>query len=465
MATAYAERRGATIGRPLGEGGSAAVFELGPARSAVKVYDPAFFLEGNGPAELRRAELQRGLMNHACPELIGILDVETSDGTCFVEMEFVDWPTLAEALLGVPAERVADLMRQLVSAVRFLASRGIVHRDIKPENILVSPGYDALKLIDLGVAREMQGEEDAIDATDRSGRRPFIATAQYSSPEYLFRLEAPSEALWRALTIYQLGGVLHDLVLRRPLFHAAKATGNRYNLAAAVLREVPAFDGVSAGLLPMAALAMHCLVKSPELRLRLVSLESFESTAANASEGLRKRMERAALVQRAESDLAQLGKRQDAERAGAMEAASRSVKMRLMELLGNRFPLKTVCLEPSEFKLTVKLDDRNTLDCRAHVRWDEPGNPLVGEVSLRACLNAWPEGHEPHALPVGEIDAAAAGLTALCESLTETICEAVMAAQDRIDVSPGKPAAYFDAIESARRVEPPAAPAAKGGGQ
>ena len=118
---------------------------------------------------------------------------------------------------------MAVLIRHLVNAVRFLDSKEIVHRDIKPENILVNSSFDKLKLIDLGVAREMYGDGDAGDATDHGGKRPFIATAQYSSPEYLFRLEAPSPQLWSALTLYQLGGALHDMVMRRPLFNDVRA--------------------------------------------------------------------------------------------------------------------------------------------------------------------------------------------------------------------------------------------------
>jgi eukaryotic-like serine/threonine-protein kinase len=118
---------------------------------------------------------------------------------------------------------VAVLIGHLVNAVRFLDSKEIVHRDIKPENILMNSSFDKLKLIDLGVAREMYGDDDAGDATDHGGKRPFIATAQYSSPEYLFRLEAPSPQLWSALTLYQLGGALHDMVMRRPLFNDARA--------------------------------------------------------------------------------------------------------------------------------------------------------------------------------------------------------------------------------------------------
>jgi eukaryotic-like serine/threonine-protein kinase len=241
LADQYASARGGAIEKVLGAGGSAAVYllKVGETLSALKVYDPRFFDDKNGPAERRRIELQRQLQGHACISLIGFSAVEEAHDTCFLEMEYAPWPTLKDIIAQVPDALVAPLIGQLVTAVRLLEAKGLVHRDIKPENILVRPDFEALKLIDLGVAREMQGDEDAVDATDHSGRRPFIATAQYSSPEYLFRLQAPSPQLWQALTIYQLGGVLHDLVMKRPLFHEAVLTGNKFNVAAAVLRQVP----------------------------------------------------------------------------------------------------------------------------------------------------------------------------------------------------------------------------------
>ena len=450
LANAYATRHGGKILRELGHGGSAAVFELASeqSRTALKVYDPTFFSVSNGPAELRRVELQRGLLSHGCSELIEILDVETADGTCFVSMEFIPWPTLKAALPSVPDDCVVRLMSQLVRAVRFLDSKGIVHRDIKPENILVSPDCQLLKLIDLGVAREMHEHEDAIDATDHSGRRPFIATAQYSSPEYLFRLQAPSQSLWRALTLYQLGGVLHDLVMKRPLFQASVLTGNKFNVAAAVLRQVPEFQGVGADLLPLATLAAHCLSKSPELRLKLVSLESFESQAATAAETLRARMERAALAKRATSDLAQLSRHHDAERKNALEAVSQSVKTQLLELLAKRFPLKSVPQGPSGFKLAVTLDERNVITFFVDARWEDAGNPLVGEVSLRAALNLKQSEGELEAVAIGEIDAAAAGLTALCASLVEAVCKVIVRSQDLVDVSSSEAAPSLDAVDA-----------------
>lgn len=447
LANDYAAGIDGRITEVLGAGGSAAVYlvKLKERFIALKVYDPAFFDEQNGPAEQRRIELQSALKKHECPYLVSIEEVQCSAGTCFIEMEFIAWPTLKKVLAQVPDDRVTLLMAQLVEAVRFLDSKGIVHRDIKPENILVSEDFSQLKLIDLGVAREVHEYEDAVDATDHSGRRPFIATAQYSSPDYLFRLQAPSAQLWKSLTIYQLGGVLHDMVTKRPLFQAAVATGNKFNVAAAVLREVPNFEGVAGPLLSLATLASHCLVKDAQLRLRLVSYESFASTAKSAAEQLRERIARTLQAKRAVADLEQLAHQQDNIRKKVLDAIAQSVKTRLVELLAMGFPVLSYCASATEMILTVELDSRNAVSTCTSIVWDDVGNPLVGRVSLSGALNPPAKGLPAlKSVPIGEIDAAAAGLTVFCESHVEAVCKLLVYAQDRVDVAAGKAVEYID---------------------
>lgn len=267
----------------LAAGGSAAVFcgESTDKKCAFKVFDPRFISDEEGSKEQERLDLQRRLINYDCPNLVQTFKIENFEDTAVIEMEYVEWPRLKEVLKDVPDSAVEPLIRQLVSAVRFLENHGIVHRDIKPENIHVSECWGKLKLLDLGVVREFDPGPGAAD-TDHGNVRPFLATAQYSSPEYLFRLDEPSRELWQGLNIYQVGAVLHDLVMKQPLFRAEIEAGNRWLVAKAVLLDPPSFqDGTPNRLAYLKGLSAKCLNKDLRARLALVGWLDFEVQEQN----------------------------------------------------------------------------------------------------------------------------------------------------------------------------------------
>lgn len=263
----------------LKAGGSAAVFRVESewGTRAFKAFNPAYLIGPGGDAERRRLQVQRRLIDHACSSLIQTYRVVEAEDTAFMEMEFCPWPEFTELLATVPDDAVVPLITQLADAVRFLEAAGIVHRDIKPENIHVSPDFKHLKLLDLGVARDIEptdSEEAAV--TDHGDLRPFLATAQYSSPEYLFRLDEPSAKLWKGLNFYQVGAVLHDLIMKRPLFQHEMNLGNRWLVARAVLTKTPSFADPNPGRLSnLKALAARCLVKDLDARLQLVGWDDF----------------------------------------------------------------------------------------------------------------------------------------------------------------------------------------------
>ncbi|MFM0347266.1 protein kinase domain-containing protein [Paraburkholderia sp. RL17-347-BIC-D] len=279
--TSFLDKKSGDYSAPefVDAGGSAAVFKVtcnGEPR-ALKAFDPKFLSGPSGAAERRRMEVQRKLIGHDCPCLVRMFDIVEAEGTAFTEMEFLEWPQLGKSLVDVPDSQVTALIAQLVDAVRYLEVRNIVHRDIKPENIHISPDFKQLKLLDLGVAREIiiaDGEDATL--TDVGNRRPFVATAQYSSPEYLFRLDAPDGKLWKGLNIYQVGAVLHDLIMKRPLFAEEVAMDNRWLVARAVLTKSPSFAEPNVGRLAgLKALASRCLAKDVDVRLQTVDWNDF----------------------------------------------------------------------------------------------------------------------------------------------------------------------------------------------
>lgn len=262
----------------LGQGGSAAVFEIqraeGPA--ALKVFFPRFIEGREGPVTRKRLQIVRDrLIGHDCKHLVQVYSIEDFDGAPFMLMQRVNGTVLTEVLRLVSPDAIEDIVRQVATAVRYLDDRGITHRDIKPDNIMLDGSYSVATLVDLGVARII---DDPIGSgTDDDGQLPFVATARYSSPEYMFRLMAPGPQLWQALNFYQLGGLIHDLLSGEQLFEdvVKQSTSNRYLIAYAVATKVPNVPSRTDVPDYLITLAQRCLQKDPIARLASVSWDDF----------------------------------------------------------------------------------------------------------------------------------------------------------------------------------------------
>jgi len=254
----------------LGRGKSAVVVPATKSgnEAALKVFHPELIERFGRQVQLERIQREKTLIGQSHPNVVKIL----GGGECpitrhlYVAMERIPYKNLQEVLQDVPADAVPKLIAQLASAARFLEDLGLIHRDIKPENVAVSTDFSHAILLDLGVIKPL-GFSDLTDVN----ARPFIGTLRYSSPEFLRRLEEPTLEGGRAITFYQLGAVLHDMLMKRPLF--ANHTEPYSKLVEAVFNERPELYGEDTRSV---ALAKRCLVKEPAARLQLVSWADFD---------------------------------------------------------------------------------------------------------------------------------------------------------------------------------------------
>jgi hypothetical protein len=263
---------GWTVGRLLGNGKSALVFEAtrGTENAALKVFDPEVVEKFGEDSQLERIRRETELIGHTQPNLVQILDGGKCDAAqlLFVAMELVRGTVLKDVLGEIPRENIWSLISQLARAALFLEGRGTAHRDIKPENVFINDTYSHATLMDLGVLRPI-GDSHVTD-TDRDF---FIGTHQYASPEFVLRKEADSIDGWRAVSFYQLGGVLHDMLMRRRLFEEHLQPPGRLHMA--IQHEVPLVEAADVRQ-ELVALASNCLLKDPSLRLQLVTWTHFD---------------------------------------------------------------------------------------------------------------------------------------------------------------------------------------------
>lgn len=257
----------------VGSGGTALVCEAkrNSQPRAIKIYDPAMVKQFGIEEVDERIKRQLSLVGKKHENLVGIYD----GGYCenskyfYVVMEIINAKNLGEIIDKLPRERIGPLIAQVASAALFLEEMELVHRDIKPDNIAVTDDFSQAVLLDLGVIRPV-GEGNFTNGTDTL---PFLGTARYSSPEYLLRKEEDNIEGWRALTFYQLGAVLHDMIMKYPIFKEESEPYAR--LVQAVQHDIPTIYAKYIDM-EIIHLAKKCLLKEPKHRVKCIRWDEFK---------------------------------------------------------------------------------------------------------------------------------------------------------------------------------------------
>lgn len=150
------------------------------------------------------------------PSIVPVLDAGTlPDGRPFLSMPLLTGETLAERIQRGPLslQEAVHWFEELASALTALHEAGLVHRDIKPENVMLAardrgeetstePAMDRAVLLDLGIAREVDGKNST---TTEEGRTR--GTPAYMAPERFFGAGASV-----ASDVYELAVVLYAML-------------------------------------------------------------------------------------------------------------------------------------------------------------------------------------------------------------------------------------------------------------
>jgi len=138
------------------------------------------------------------------PAVCRVFDVGETEHRVFYSMELVDGEDAATLLRHaghLPAEKVADIGRQLCEGLAAAHAQGAVHRALKPANILIDD-KGLVRITDFGIVAPAFGPDAS--ATSRG----------YLAPEQL----TPGAPVSARTDLFAVGLILYELLVGRPPF-------------------------------------------------------------------------------------------------------------------------------------------------------------------------------------------------------------------------------------------------------
>lgn len=203
-----------TILQKIGSGGMATVYRARhPQGHDVAVKVLAFHLAEHAEVRRRFEREAQTLLQFNHPHILPVFDFGEDNGALYMVMRLMDGRSLHDLLQSGPmhGNQIADMVRQIASALDYAHARGVIHRDVKPKNILFDREGKPY-LADFGVAFTTSTESDSrLTATGA-----FVGTIAYAAPEQL-----KGEPMGRPTDIYALGIMVYEMATGRLPFEAS----------------------------------------------------------------------------------------------------------------------------------------------------------------------------------------------------------------------------------------------------
>lgn len=191
----------------IGRGGMGEVYRVRHGISdrveAMKVLLPDLHeAEGLEERFLREIKVQASLTH---PNIVSLHTAFRHKNQLLMVMEFVEGESLRNVMTtrGMTIAESVRRTREVLMALNYAHSRGVVHRDIKPGNIMITKDGQ-VKLLDFGLASAAKGQHVGQPLT-RSGA--VMGSLQYMSPE-----QVRSEVADGRSDIYSVGVTLYQMV-------------------------------------------------------------------------------------------------------------------------------------------------------------------------------------------------------------------------------------------------------------
>jgi serine/threonine protein kinase len=248
----------------LGEGGMGSVFKARQQRMDRLVALKAIRREAlKAPGAVERFQREArtaAMLSH--PNVVTVFDSSTGGGGHYLVMEYIEGTDLARVVKtqgALPVAAACEYIRQAALGLQHAHERGLVHRDIKPHNLMLTK-KGIVKVMDLGLARTVQGATSEAVTEGISVTGNVLGTPDYMAPEQGLN----SKKVDIRADIYSLGCTLYYLLTGQVPFPGETVTEK---LIKHQLEEPPSIETVRADLPKgLAKVVQTMMAKKPEKR-------------------------------------------------------------------------------------------------------------------------------------------------------------------------------------------------------
>jgi serine/threonine protein kinase/dipeptidyl aminopeptidase/acylaminoacyl peptidase len=274
---------------PIGAGGMGEVYKARDTRLdrivAVKILSGSFAADADRLHRFEQEARTVAALNH--PNILGIHDIGTHNGSPYLVSEFLEGKTLREKLEEgpLPLRRATEYALGIAQGLAAAHEKGIIHRDLKPENIFVT-NDNRVKILDFGLAKLTDTSTQAQAGVTMTMTSPptipgvVLGTVGYMSPEQV-RGE-PTDA---RSDIFSFGAVLYEMLTGKRAFKRDTSA----ETMTAILREEPAELSTTEwhGTAAWERIISRCLEKLPARRFQSASdlafaIESLSGSSVSA---------------------------------------------------------------------------------------------------------------------------------------------------------------------------------------